>query len=339
MNFLDLSGYMFSGKSAASDLIREYRGFKLPYYRAEFDLIRIPHGLQDLKYALSDNWSWVRSDKAFREFVHVVSLLGKSPRSVFGKLFNPGFGYEDRYNGFLLKTKKFLDNITDDAWDMHWPFELTECSKLEFARLRIVNRLKNVPPWPEIKYHLTSGVGFLDHAKIYLEDVLVDDLDSTNYHTTVTHNMLEPYNPSLGFCFFDDIKSIVVDRDIRDIYMTAVTYSKGLNDLVPVYSRIIGAFDIDIFIKRQKILRMKTNYLTNSNILRIKYEDMVERYNDTCTEIQAFLGIHERDHIEKMKYFNPEVSRNNIALWKGANKDQLKAISRLENELPELCYN
>lgn len=328
---------MFSGKSAVSDLIREHAGFHVPSYRSEFDLIRMPGGLSDLKKAVVDDWSWVRSDKALRDFLVLVEILDRKPRSLWDKLFRPGFSYADRFDGFLLKSKRFADSITDAHWQMAWPYELASMNPLQYARLRIVSKLERRQSWPEIDYRLVGGEDFIEHARAYLRDLLIPEGRAGECHTVVTHNMLEPYDPEAGFCFFDSIRSIVVDRDVRDIYMTATSHSEGFNDSVALYSRILGAFDIDIFITRQKILRNKTRYAPHPRILRLDFENFVESYASACDQVRAFLEIPKSNHIEPMRFFDPEKSRRNVGLWKGAQGTQLKAINRIEAELPELC--
>lgn len=337
MKFLDLSGYMFSGKSAVSDLLREHAGFHVPSYRSEFDLIRMPGGLGDLKKAVVDDWSWVRSDKALRNFLALVETLDRTPHSLWDKLFRPGFSYGKRFDGFLEKSRRFAGNITSAHWRMAWPYELTALNPLQYALLRITSKLRRRQAWPEIDYRLVGGEDFLAHARAYLEELLVSTGGADACHTVVTHNMLEPYNPEAGFCFFDDIRSIVVDRDVRDIYMTATSHSEGFNDEVGLYSRILGAFDIDLFIARQKILRAKTQYQPHHGILRLGFERIVDAYADACDELRDFLGIPASAHIEPMRYFDPEKSRRNVGLWKSAQGEQLKAIGRIEAELPDLC--
>lgn len=328
---------MFSGKSAVSDLIREHAGFHVPSYRSEFDLIRMPGGLSDLKKAVVDDWSWVRSDKALRDFMELVEVLDRKPRGLMDKLFRPGFSYSDRFEGFLQKSLRFADSITHAHWRMAWPYEMTSLNPLQYARLRIASKLGRRQSWPEIDYRLVGGEHFIEQARAYLRELLIPEDGGGECHTVVTHNMLEPYNPEAGFCFFDSIRSIVVDRDVRDIYMTATSYSDGFNDSVSLYSRILGAFDIDIFIARQKILRAKTRYVPHPHILRLDFESFVESYASTCDQVRAFLEISKSDHIEPMRYFDPERSRCNIGMWKGARGEKLKSIGRIEAELPELC--
>lgn len=50
--FLDLSSYGFSGKHAVINLAREFKGYHVPHFKFEFNLIRIQGGIRDLKNAL-----------------------------------------------------------------------------------------------------------------------------------------------------------------------------------------------------------------------------------------------------------------------------------------------
>ena len=66
--FLDLSGFIVSGKQAYSDLLREFDGFLVPEAEREFELIRIQGGIRDLENALVEDWSPIRADAALRRF-------------------------------------------------------------------------------------------------------------------------------------------------------------------------------------------------------------------------------------------------------------------------------
>lgn len=78
MKIVDLSGFMFSGKSAASDILREFSGVFVPNYLVEFDLLRMPGGLIDLKNAVMD-WSPVRTYGAVCRFSDLVDSFAILP--------------------------------------------------------------------------------------------------------------------------------------------------------------------------------------------------------------------------------------------------------------------
>lgn len=76
---------------------------------------------------------------------------------------------------------------------------------------------------------------------------------------------------------------------------------------------------------------------TNPNVLRIRYEDIVLKYDDTLNEIYNFLGEEPSVHIDKKLFFNPENSKKNIGLWKKVNR--YKEIQVIEKKLSDFLYN
>jgi len=105
MKVIDLSGYMFSGKSAVSDILREFNGVYVPNYLVEFDLLRMPGGLIDLKHAVMD-WSPIRTFAAINRFDKLVNRLACSPKFP-QKLFKTGYGYNQRYPNILQLKDQF----------------------------------------------------------------------------------------------------------------------------------------------------------------------------------------------------------------------------------------
>ena len=74
--FLDLSGYVLTGKSALTQVIREFEGFSVPDVEFEFGLFRMKDGLFDLEHSLVNDWSPLRSDAAIRRFIRLVKIVG-----------------------------------------------------------------------------------------------------------------------------------------------------------------------------------------------------------------------------------------------------------------------
>ena len=73
--FIDVSGLGHSGKTAVMDLLSEIEGFHLNNTVFEFNLLRLPDGIFDLKWAVYDNWSLVRSDFAIKRFKQLCIFI------------------------------------------------------------------------------------------------------------------------------------------------------------------------------------------------------------------------------------------------------------------------
>lgn len=323
MNVLDLSGYMFSGKAAVHDFISEIDGFETPGNRVEFDLLRVKDGIADLENAVM-SWSPIRADAAARRFLNVAERLSGGHCGI-SRFTHPGFSYEDRYPNFLEKSKKFIDELTVESWDMYWPYQLIEMGRLETAWFKIFRKLFN--RHENVRYRLITGENFYDKLKLYLKSILLDSISNAVNHTLVLNNSFEPFEPIKFLSYFENAKSIIVDRDPRDIFVFANLPSLGFNDKGELYRRISGAFDVEIFIKRLKVYRQSTNSQISDRILRIKFEDLVLDYNKTSEEIYRFLKIDPSMHVRRLENFNPEKSLKNVGLWqKYEDQNSIKLI-------------
>ena len=352
--FLDLSGYMFSGKAAAIDLIREFEGYYVPNYRFEFPLIRIQDGIMDLEKALVDDWSPIRSDVAVKRFMKLVTKMSGHKRRTFSikeeKLIS--WSYNQLLGEkFYQYSCEYAESLIDIKIKAGWPYyEMCETFDEIFRRrLKKVFRIllsllkgQGIPKQPifnEIDLFIASGDGFYEKTQSYLENILSIPLSSEVVHTIVMHNAFEPFNPWRAIRYFKDAKCIVVDRDPRDIYVTALSYSEGFNDDPSVYSKISCAFNVKYFIKRFEILRKNTNISKDDGdrILRISFERMVMEYEETVRKIYQFLGESEDTHTKKGLFFNPFNSVKNIGLWRNyAHQDE---IDMIYSRLKAYCFN
>lgn len=333
---VDLSGYMFSGKSAVSDLLREFENVYVPSYHEEFELIRINDGLLDLYKTLSSNWSPNRADNALRRFEKISNKLACTPKGI-EKLWAVGFGYNKRYSNFDLKTREFIDKLKISSWRLNWPTELLYMSKSEIFRHKLDARIKKGCYWPEIDFSLTIRNGVEQCISDYLYEIFSDFYSQGN-HTVVMHNALEPYSPEQGVQFIKNGKCIIIDRDVRDIYVNCIKHNNGYNDDVEIFKKISGASKIESFIERQRIMRIASCEQNNDNILRIRFEDLVYNYEITLRVIIEFLNLEPASHKKKLKFFNPSKSINNCNNWLDLPSDELINIKKIEQLLPEYCY-
>jgi len=336
MNFLDLSGYMFSGKSAVADVISEIGGYHSFGYLKEFDLLRVPGGLLDL-YDSVNNWSYIGVDAALRRFIILTTELGRRPRGL-QRIYQTGWDYDARYPGFTRATEKFLASLIEVEWTSSWPYAELGLHPIDVFFKKIRSKLRKEDQWKEVSFRLTTIKQLNDLTNQYLEQIFQDSI-SDGAHTVVTNNALDPSNPNRGLQMFDNMKSIVVDRDVRDIYMTATQFSKGFNDNVSLFSKVAGAEDIHVFIKRQEIIRAENRLGSEfeDRVLRLNFENLVMDYDNVLPQLYTFLDVDKNKH-NKMTIFDPNKSSSNIGLWKAATGDTLKNIKLIEKKLPDYCY-
>lgn len=306
---LDLSGFVYSGKSAVSDLLREVTGFFVPPSDVEFDLLRVPGGLVDLKNSV-DDWSPSRSNAALHRFSRVATIAGRK-LPLHRKFFENDLAYVARYPDYFPVLQQFLSNIVLLRWDTPWPYENIEDGLLQTFMRKVTGRFGFIKMR---NFCLLDKDGFLKHAQEFTDRLVWSGVDRTQFQTVVIHNSLEAFDPARNMDLFKSVKSIVVDRDPRDIYATAQVITPGLRDRLNRYLNICAGHDIDMFIQRFNIYR--SNVRENPNVLRIRYEDMVQDYDHTVRSILAFLDADPSRHVRRHQDFNPEVSRKNVGMWK-----------------------
>jgi hypothetical protein len=325
--FLDLSGFGYSGKHAMIDLAREFAGYHVPHFAYEFALFRIQGGVLDLEDALLNDWSPVRSDAAVRRFVRLVRRVGvrksyTNPRTWFASM---GWNYDDRYaHRFLERSAEYVRELVVASWRTNWPFPVADLGDVELFARNIAQRVGRKSAF-DFDVYLPAPKDFVGSTKRYIHDVLTSDAPAQT-RMVVMHNAFEPFQPQRCFKYFDDVRCIIVDRDPRDIYVQQLTHRP----------MAVGVSD---FIHRFLVFRdaVKRFAIDDRRILRIRFEDLVVRYDEMLPRIYEHLGESSATHIAKRQHFDPAVSIRNVGVWKTYPKPE--EIARIKHELSSYCWD
>jgi len=335
--YIDVSGVGNSGKSALVDLLREYEDkIWAPHFQFEFDLLRVPGGLFDLRYGLVENWSHIRSNYAYMRFQKVAAKMGGNGKrkSLIDLACNYGTSYQIFFNHkFHEYTDQFLKNFVVGKYDAFWPYDMLDdnflirffkkfCLKFKLQK----SLLSNVS--------LFNGDNFDHLAHIYIDNLFREVMGAKDKgdRSIILNNSFEPYNPEVGLNIFEGSRSIIVVRDPRDIYVSGKNVfsmkeeDKKLmaSDNDGVNKSFLGADDLNIYIARMNL------YLSNitksgDRIKIIKFENLILKFEETKKEIEDFLGFHSRDHLLPNKFLKTSESAKNIGKWKlYSNQDEIK---------------
>jgi hypothetical protein len=110
------------------------------------------------------------------------------------------------------------------------------------------------------------------------------------------------YLPSTG-------KIIVVVRDPRDMYSQM---QQGGWMFAPGNFEAYIKYQMAMFNRwieqKQKVPKDK--------LMQIRFEDLVNKYDESVNRVFKFLNIEEKLHTKKKNYFNPKISRKNVGLWR-----------------------
>jgi hypothetical protein len=323
--FVDLSGYVYSGKSAISDILREIDGFIVPASEEEFDLLRIPNGLIDLKNSVND-WSPIRTYAAFERFKKLSLGVGIRWRFPF-KYFRHGLDYQSRYPNYFKYLQIFLNEISYRSWITPWTYSHFNDGPVDTFKRKVSEKFGYI----KLRhYTLIDKKSFLPAAQKFVSELLWLKYGGRAEHTLVTHNALEPFSPHLNADLLSNSKCIVVDRDPRDIYATAQIIPPGQSDKLNRYRNMCAGHDVETFIKRYQLYRSLV--IESPNVLRLDFADIILNYEETLTKIYNFLEIDPKFHTRKLQSFNPKISQKSYELYKSENvkrfTDDFKTIAK-----------
>ncbi len=344
LKYVDVSGVGSSGKSAVVDFLREFDNFWVPRFDFEFDLFRVPHGILDLKLALTEHYSPIRSNHAVNKFQEILTLMGNEPNSPGNFLKSTGHRYQSRFNNqFITHAQKYIESFIVCSYKAAWPYDNIYISNVKRATKRILNRLgMRLQLRSEVK--VIDGNEFDKKTKHFI-DSLYNEIISPKIDFIVLNNGFEPFNPVPFLDMVSGSTSIAVIRDPRDMYVSGMSAHKldkndealqadendGLN------KSFLGSDDLRVFIQRYKTLMKKIYKGDDSRFLVFHLEDLILNY-ESCTEkIMQFLDLKKENHANPQKYFDPNRSAKNLGAYKKYSKQE--EIKVIEKELSEFLWD
>lgn len=112
----------------------------------------------------------------------------------------------------------------------------------------------------------------------------------------------------------DQMANLTRDRFIFRPY-GAPRINWGLMMLESKYSRKrLGAFKmfVDDITKRYERIKIIEDALGPDNFKVVSFESLVNDYDNSVADLERFVGLQSKHHINQKKYFNPEISAKNI---------------------------
>ena len=319
-SFVTIDGYGCSGSSAVMDLLREYSNCTVwatkPSFAkdssldtadcvfGEFDICRHTGGLLFLEHMMQPE-AWVNdfwADAAVKDFINVAYYS-----DVYQK-------YEETRPLFFL----FFDSIIGQRMTSDTP--LMNVWQNRFSGINDMFTLKKMSK----EYYHTLCRGFLYTLCNTLfknsgkNNTLVLDHIFGDCGTDMAR--FEPYLPG--------VKRIIVDRDVRAVYVHAKK-----KDI-----RWIAHDSVEEFIEWEKKMHYCDNKGNEGNCtLKLQFEDVVLNYEKEVSKVEHFLGFSKENHNKKKQIFNPEISIKNVFAWKDAKAYEADC-SRIKELIPDCCY-
>lgn len=328
------TGYMGSGSSAITGLLSEFEGVFADYGEHEYVFTHCPNGLFDLEDKLLQGNNAIRSDEAIHSFLATMTEL-------YDKRYWWVGHYKDTFGeDFLKLTQEFVESIITVETDQYWYYQentnFKMAIKLVFNRiLKLVslNKVKGRKPllYPNMWVSIPSEEEFYNAAKHYLDRLFeMIGLDKRNL---ILDQLLLPFNLFRFENYFDkNTYPIVVSRDPRDVFISnKYIYNKqGVGVPYPT--------DVNAFCDYYKRMRLSEKGSNSDQIIRINFEDLIYKYDETLEMIINRTGLSSSDHLRKKENFNPEISIRNTQIFTG-NELYSEEVRIIEEKLSEYLYD
>lgn len=318
---ISIQGRGYSGSGAVVDLTREYdSNLVLGAYELEntpqktqseiskspnleFDIFRHSGGILELGYLLSIGNLYV-NDAAIHRFIDfidnwLIGLNGRTPIS------------SDRFKDIVAS---FLDSLIQLRIPMGYAtsFNPHLCKTHKKENYIYITKEISQQKYFEIaKKFIYQTFSLFETEKTLVFDQLLADRVYDN--NTFDH-------------YLSNYQIIQVLRDPRDVYATAIKYSvpwipKSSKDFICWYTHSLN--------------KLKEN----DKLMILRFENLVFDYDSTVREIEAFLGFQSSAHTRKFDFFDPNISKKNIGIYKSLDSFHNAIIGEIENELSKFCYN
>lgn len=322
---IGVTGYGYSGASALLDLLKEFEGIQ--YVPFEFQIIQEPDGLLDLMNGLVKSKRRLYTNTVVNRFFNCINGYGCLNLSNYlnGKLGEISKNYINS-----LVELKWEGRSNYDPEDIRYTLDKRKfifINKLVGTILKTFNHHIVWPPSKERFFAFLDEETFIQKTQQYVNNLLVEaGIDTAG--TIILDQIFSSSDPLSGSEFFaDDVLSIIVDRDPRDVYIMT-------NILYPERCRFMPNLgDVDKFIKYYKLLHHnKTN---DNRVLYLRFEDLIYRYDKTVSYLE---GLLKKQHILPKSYFKPELSINNTQMFNNY-PNYKEDISKIECELADYLFD
>jgi len=323
---IGVTGYGATGASACMDLIKEFDGVQYYKPHVEFQLLQQPDGIIDLHYNLVESRRRISINAAIVRFIKRFEYK-RSDR--LSKKTNGQYVSLSRdYINSLIKVC-WKGKSSYDPQDILSRFEDTKYRYLRGVMKRIVWLFNPNSVWPKYNnryYACVSEKEFVHKTRVYLDKIFkASGFDTKN--PILLEQLFGLEKPTEGAEYFDDFRSIIVDRDPRDVYaMTNGYLSQQETSFMP------NKGDVKAFVKYFKGLHH--SHVNHPNVMYINFEDLIYKYDESLARLKDFLKL---DHVNPKEFFKPEWSINNTRTYK--NYPELKEdIKYIERELKDYLY-
>lgn len=333
MRVITCASYYGTGSSAVTDLFGECDNVcSLGDY--EYRFLQDPDGISDLEYNVVENNHRHNTSDAIKRFIRFIR---DCKRMGYG-------GYDIFGDEFERATRDYVAAITELKAHSWWNKDRVDKGSAFIAVDRLYSLARRVLTGSlrsEKRFTLLNGreygyytaideAAFLEHTRTYVERLL-SKVNRDGMPFVMVDQMVPPTNVGRYTRYFNDVRVVVVERDPRDIYL--LEKKDWQWGVIPVKN-------VHEYVQWYRITRKYSHPADEDReqVLRIRFEDMIYRYEATRRALFDFVGMDESCHARPRTRFDPARSIRNTNL-KARCPDLSKDVAVIEHELKEYLYD
>lgn len=327
------TGYMGSGSSAVTDLFSEIDGVNAEKGSFEYVLLHCPNGVFDLEDKLLIGNNALRSDEALHSFARTMRQLYDKTYWWVGH-YNVNIGKE-----FWDVTEHYINELIEFKTDSYWYYQENVTLKMvpQLIKNRIVRiltrgrvRTSKVVRYSPMWLSFITDERFYELTRQYIYQLM--GLLGFETESIVLDQLLLPFNLyRMENYFKENAEAFVVERDPRDVFVIN-KYFWPKQDAIVAYPT-----DAIEFCDYYRKLREMEKPTLNPHVHRIKFEDLIYKYEETVDKVFNILDWDKSRHVRKREKFQPERSINNTQLFLQSEQYR-KECKIIEQELGEYLY-
>lgn len=308
-------GYSGTGSSAIIHLLSEYSNcYRCNEGNYEHNLLYMPDGIFDLEDRLVYNNSIHMFDGAIHRFRSAMLRLNDNDFLWFG-------GYKKRYGSQFMKiVDEFIEHLTQFTIPGYWDDDIINKINIgkvfqDSARNILHKKIRgdfghdNIHLGDElIRFSFLSREEYCNIAKEFICNYFKMVSGAAGGKIALYDQLFLPQNLYRLKNYFgqEELKVIISERDPRDMFvLSKYVWPKILN------SPYTYPTNPEEFCRYYKLVRNTERNFDTSMVLRIYFEDLVYKYEETVSLIENFLGTEIGKHSSKYSVFKPEVSIKN----------------------------
>lgn len=324
-----VTGYGCTGASACIDLLKEYKGVQSYTAGFEFQILQQVDGIIDLKYHLVYSGRRLATNAAIKRFKKNLrnSRISNIMKNTNGQYIRLSEEYINK-----LISVKWKGSSVYDPIDLQRKIDRYRFRKINRFINQIISRINSGFHWPLVEeryFSIMDEKTFNSITKEYINKIFeASNIKNDKDSFVIMEQLFNTFHPLEGSEYFDDARSIIIDRDPRDIYLLT---NKMMLQRSSGYMPCRG--NVKDFVKYYKEIHSKKE--ENERVIYIQYEDLIYNYEKTCNQISKFLNNAVQE--KKGEFFKPEYSINNTMLYM-QYPEYNEEYKYIEQELKEYIY-